>query len=489
MSAIRSACFLAVFALLATPLIAAGPYDDLLRQLRSDPNVLILINAKSVRGSTFFKREVLDGDAETREVRERLFPVPMVDKAVLASQFSDFDEPVPAWQMLVCESGRPIALKKVAEEQGGKLEHFGVKDAVLLPANAYLYPVSSKIVAHSFPANRPQVVRALTSRTSGVPELSPYLAASVAHAAMGSYPLSLSIDLEHRISAELAEERIRNFGSLAGSERQFPALASTLATMRGARLEVRFGATAKGLVTIEFEEDASSLKSFAKPLFLEVLDRRGARIEDMTAWEVAVSGKSVTFAGDLSLGGLRKIMSLIDTSPGLIHESESDETSTPETDPKKEMAQASLRYYRSVQSLLGELRDPQNIKNFSSGQSGLWYDRYAKKIDQLPILHVDKDLLDYGMETSTRLRIQSAKFRSVGIKAGSETRSPNYWYNYYGNAYGTAYTYTKTESNYDARLRVERAAAANDKLDQLRELDDSTIAIRRVMTERYGVEF
>jgi len=415
-------------ALGAVNIAVAGPFDELVKHLRSDPNVLVLVEAKAARASAFYKREVLEGDAATREVRLRLFPVPNVDRAVFASEITDLEQTVPAWQMMICESARPVAMKRVADELGGKLESIGARDIVRLPSNSYLYPVSSRIVANAFPANRPQVIRALDAKPAAPPQMPAFLSETVAHASQGSYQLAMAIDLEHRVPLETAEERIRGFSSLAGSERMIPVLARIVSSLRGARLEVRFGTVAKGTITIEFGEDATRLKSVAKPLFLEVLDRNGAHLDELSAWDVSVNGNLVSFTGELSLPSLRKILSVIDLSPGVVSDSEDEPATVSAASKHSTLAQASLRYYHSVRSLLDELRDPKNTKSFSSSQNGLWYDRYAKKIDQLPLLNVDPALLEYGAEVSTRLRIQSAKFRGVGIAAGTENLNSNYWY-------------------------------------------------------------
>lgn len=461
----------------------AGQYDELVRRLPDEPNVLVTMDAKAIRASKFFQNEVTNAPAGERETRERTFPVPNVERALLGAQFLDLESGRPAWQMSVLQTGSRVSMSDVAHYRGGKLEQVAGVDAVRLRDDSYLVALASKSFAVVSPANRQLVSRVVKRDKSpqDIP-LPEYLQESLKHISAGSYQLAMAVDLENLIDEERVKARVNEFGSLAGQKAKADLIIKVLSRIRGATLEVRFGVAAKATFTVEFGEDASPLATIAKPFLQEILDRNGARIDDVSAWNAEVKGKQVVFSGDISVRGLRQALSLIDTDPQVVEAPPSAPAVGNETSAA---AQASLRHFRLVQSLLNELRNPQNTKSFTAGENGMWYEKYAKKIDQIPILNVDKELLDYSAEVATRLRIQSAKFRGVGIKAGAETRNPNYWYYYYGNAY----VYGRSDSNYDATRRVEQAAAASEKVDQLREIDESTSRIRRTMTMRYQIEF
>lgn len=462
----------------------AGLYDDLVRRLPDEPNVLVTMDAKVIRASKFFQNEVTNAPAADRETRERSFPVPNVERAVLGAQFLDLDSGRPAWQMSVLQTGSRISMSDVAHYRGGKLEQVAGVEAVRLRDDSYLVALASKSFAVISPANRQLVGRVVKRDKSpqDIP-LPDYLQESLKHISAGSYQLAMAIDLENLVDEQRIKDRLSEFGSLSNQKGRTDLILKTLSRMRGAILEVRFGVAAKATFTVEFSDDAAPLQTVAKPLLQEVLDRHGARIDDVSAWNTEVKGKQVIFSGDISVRGLRQALSLIDTDPQVV---EAPASAPPAAgNESSAAAQASVRHFRMVQSLLNELRDPKNISSFTSGENGMWYEKYAKKIDQLPVLNVDKELLDYSAEVATRLRIQSAKFRGVGIKAGAQTRNPNYWYYYYGNAY----VYGRAESNYDATRRVELSSASTEKVDQLREIDDSTARIRRAMTARYQVEF
>src|SRR5262249_55756617 len=91
---------------------------------------------------------------------------------------------------------------------------------------------------------------------------------------------------------------------------------------------------------------------------------------------------------------------------------------SPGADPK---AVASLMYYRSLTTMLDELRTERTTKTIS--QRGYWYQQYASKIDSLPVLNVDPDLLNFGGALSQTLR----KMANVGqiVKRQNNTIQAN----------------------------------------------------------------
>ncbi len=50
-----------------------------------------------------------------------------------------------------------------------------------------------------------------------------------------------------------------------------------------------------------------------------------------------------------------------------------------------------------------------------------WIDRWARKIERLPMLDVDKDMLDYGGYVAAALRGSSDAIKGIGINTGART--------------------------------------------------------------------
>ena len=115
----------------------------------------------------------------------------------------------------------------------------------------------------------------------------------------------------------------------------------------------------------------------------------------------------------------------------------------------------------------------------------LWYDRYAKQVEELPILGVDKELLDWGAMVARTMREMSSgvNYYSQNQKyAVASTPSGNYggYGAYYGNS--RAYDASVIKKQSDAMMSVD--------LDKRWQAVETSVAdVRRKMVEKYMVDF
>jgi hypothetical protein len=132
----------------------------------------------------------------------------------------------------------------------------------------------------------------------------------------------------------------------------------------------------------------------------------------------------------------------------------------------------------------------------------VWFDKYARRIDRLPILGVDKDLVDYGKRTVGQMRNCVDAIRGSGIAEGArsaQVTSGNTGYGY-GDAYGSYPLYGSSANNAADQVGAveeerrairaqERGQSSTDVRAIIREIEDDSSKIRRQMTERYQMEF
>ena len=88
------------------------------------------------------------------------------------------------------------------------------------------------------------------------------------------------------------------------------------------------------------------------------------------------------------------------------------------TDPKVD-AYASLKYFQSIAGHVNDLKRERGASSYYT--IAVWFDKYARRIDRLPILHVDKDLVDYGRRTVSQLRTCVEAIRGSGIRSGARS--------------------------------------------------------------------
>jgi hypothetical protein len=155
---------------------------------------------------------------------------------------------------------------------------------------------------------------------------------------------------------------------------------------------------------------------------------------------------------------------------------------SPTTKQKADVATVSRRNFIQVNDLVTEIRFPNSQMNPTA--FGTWMDRQARRIDQLPMLDVDPDLLDFSQGVAKSLRISAANQRNAAIRATTTSRDTT---RYYADGYSNQ-PY-KVESASRIQGRMEAASANLSHVDIMRMIDDETAAMRRLLTERYRLEF
>jgi hypothetical protein len=229
----------------------------------------------------------------------------------------------------------------------------------------------------------------------------------------------------------------------------------------------------------------------------------------MDGWALAVNGNAVTLAGPLTPDAADQLVApLLGPGVGTSDPSESDAAAVG-SDAK---AKASLKYFKAVEKLSNETR---NSKNSSFEQLAFRFNNAARRVDDLPILHVDEELLDWGGATATTFRTMALVAQSTGgtislaecNKSMSMVTTPNYYYGSasaggigYWGAYGGGYNYalpsgttsTAVTSNYGQINNM--TAMTNQKEMQYRlktwdTIKTATTTVRRQMVKKYGIEF
>jgi hypothetical protein len=278
-----------------------------------------------------------------------------------------------------------------------------------------------------------------------------------------------------------------------------------LAGIQGVCVGIRIGEAANGKVTVDFRRDVTLPAPLAKRLLLTALADVGMRISDFDEWNVTVQGNTLSLSGSLSASGLRMLLSVID-SPAA---SESRPAAS-SADDRYVMLEASLDHYHAVQSLLKDLKE--SMKDLASlSNSVVFFDKYAKKIENLPILNVDEELLDYSGWVAHQVRDAALAVRTMGIRGGQReahtfgTLGPTgvathgagaYGpYGGYRGAWGVRYTYdplSEVKGTEAARrvVRAEEKGIMSSDVHAIRDqLEQASADIRRRMTQKYQVEF
>jgi len=455
--------------------VSGAEFPALLKRVPGESNVLVLVDADRLFASPMAQelgwKKKLTQDATQRPL---LLP-PTAHKLVRAISI-DIPTQETAFEITLLEASKGVTLSTIAQKQQGYIEKIANVETAWLPQGAYGVKLGSDLFGFMFPANRQQLSRWLRERSG---QVSPYLLESTRDMKARGPQLVVAVDLEDAIDSVDLDSRLESFASLGNPNPDMKAVKSVIESIRGARLAVTFDREATGRLVVDFERDAAPLEPIARELILEVLSNRGLLFDEAEEWKAAVEKKQLTFAGKLGDSGLMRLSSLLELPSDLIDDQET------ETDADNPMLYATQAHYKAVQALLDDLFGK---KKQSFGQYAQWAEQYAKKIDRLPLVNVDKDMQQYSARISELLRDGAVAFKGVGIRSAG--RQSQVWtssyvtYGYYGwrnyNASGEQKRSIRGE---------ERARGATDAAQMKQMIDEESGAIRKVMADRYKVNF
>ena len=317
-------------------------------------------------------------------------------------------------------------------------------------------------------------------------EISDYL--GVALAAMNRAPhIVMALDSSNAIQRHRVEQQLQQSGFLEKHSLDMEQVAGLITGLHGAVLEITFTDKVTAMARIDFAQPVPFNKTVAKALVLATLELKQMSLPGIDTWNFSVADKSIVLEGELPMDSLRRLLSLMEppsTKFSSLKDANVEEASG------DDMAKNSLAYFQATQSLMKDLRQ----KAGSYNSDAFWIDTYSTKIDHLPILHVDNDLLNYGEDLSETLRVMSGARKNARLQGGAAARSDlaeggiinNSGYGYRSYSYSTPRSRETQAGN-----AIDNAAASGTavKIQGWQLIDRATNQIRREMTQRYNVEF
>lgn len=456
----------------------------LMKWIPADANAVAIVDVESLFQTPLALRENLRQKMTDAFVNHELSVPPESKRVIFASQLGLSSPFQSEWDLGVIEFAQTPSFAAIARREGGQLDTLAGQSAIRLAHGTTAVELAPGVILGTTQQNRQVVSRwvATAKKTAG-PQAAPYLVQAVGQISAAS-PLVLALDLSECVTVPAARAFLTT---------QEP-LKKLLASVKGATLAFRFGDRREGTLRVDFGKPAADAKPYAKYLLGAVLNEVGAGLDDFDNWSAEVTGTSVTWTGEISTVGLRQIVSLIAPSSG--HRDLSAEETSPSaaTSPEAIKDTTSQKYFRSVKGLIDELHQ---TLNKTRNNHAVWFERYARKIDDLPIKDIDKDLLTFGGNVSNSFRYQAQAKRMAGVRSGVREAQPNYQTNSGYNSVGPYGTYGTYSWSTTVRVEPERgqirteenAAATQVRISEWKQIEDGMVQVRRVLTERYNVEF
>ncbi len=504
---------LAAFAVFSSAAFAQSPFSGMKYRVPSDANTLILINAEKMFNAPIADRERWDARRKAA-FDSGLSALPPDAAQVLLAGRNDHEFGESVWEMGLVRLHGERSVSSVAQRYGGTMDTIEGRTAAKLPNDQFVVQISGNLVGTYTPANRQDVSRWLrrTDTTSSSENLSPYLERAFSYAKDVGTPIVMALDLEGTLSPDMIKSHIGDFEAIIG-EANKNELAKLISGVQGITLGITVSDNTFGAIRVDFDSAPTALAEFGKPLLIEILKRQGAMIDDVADWKPSISGNTLLLQGNLSTDGTRRVMSVLELPRALADSMQL--ASSPGSDPDaKAQVIAAQQYYNSVTTLVNDLREKPKKDNMQTfGQAAMWYDRYARKIDNLPILNVDEELLAYGSNIAELFRSAEMSMKGVGMRSSMRRATNNSGsggYSYSGGGYRAGYGYNgagygspgytigvnamtaslQEKGRTDAIItRQERTKGAASVQQVWQVIDQETAAIRRTMTQKYQTEF
>ncbi len=478
------------FLMLVTPVVAQS-FKGMRSRIPDDANTLILINAEKMFGSPVADRDRWEARRKAAyESGVSALPPDAVQVVLAGRTDHEFGESL--WELALIRLNSERNVSTVAVRYGGSVDNISGRSAVRLPNDHYVVQIRDDLLGSYTPANRQDVSRWLKKTDMiGATEFPSYLSQAFVYATKGGTPIIMAMDVEGLMSEAEIKSRLEQFELVKNSDVSTNQLAKLIASVRGITLGITLNKETIGAIRVDFAESPKLLAEIGKPMLLEVLRRQGAMIDDFESWTPSISENTFLLRGKLSSAGTRRVLSVLELPRSLADSMQA--ASSPSTDQEGSLKRiASQQYYGSVNALIEDLREKpkkDHVKTF--GQAAMWYDKYARKIDHLPILHVDEDLLDYGAYIANSFRDAEAAMKGVGMRSVNRTRG-NGGGSYGGYRSGGSYAHAsiRAEGRNNANIRTqERSRGAGTVQNIWQQIDEAAVQVRRNMTTKFEVEF
>lgn len=478
---IIAACLLVT---LVSEVAAGAQFDELLNRIPGSANSMVVIDVSAMHASALARKEGWQKKHEAAYVERPIFLPPEAEKIIIAAQLNLANGLRQNWELAVMDLKEPISMRSIARAEGGYVDSINGLHAAWTPSDAYFVRLNTSNMGVMYPANRQAVSRwADFGRKSTSPVVTPYLIQATKLVRPGGPQIAMAFDLNDITQPHKLQENLKQSATLKGNEPKVKELFELISGIQGATFSVKIGSGADGEIRVDFDSETAKFANFAKPLVLEVLDSYGVHLDDLEKWKPELKGKSLILSGPISNDGMRRVFSILEIPTTKFSELKDEDISpgSPE-----QVANVSLTYFKSVTVLIDDLR---KYLKTNRDNHVVYMERYARKIDRLPILNVDDDLLAYGSQVAETLRSIALAKRGAGARTGVRNSSVygNYSYNY---GSGNNYYGQRSSANVKIQNRAEEHAKATGvRFTSWKEIEDATASIRREMTKRYQIEF
>jgi len=471
---------------------SAQDLNKLLNRMPETTNTLTVIDIKGLMNTP---KAAAEGWAQKRNMDylsgRAPFP-PGSNFCVVGSEFAH-TEGRNNWQIALLEFPNDVYEDKLAKKEGSDVEL--IENQYVIPSrrNAYYVQFARDSYAVVTPANRQRVSRWISyAKTNKASKVNPYLVDAVQNGGAAGQ-INIAVDLSDTVNRVETLHRLQRSKMMTDANIDRQKWTEFLVGLRGVRLTVKVTDVFIAEVHLDFKEDVQPYAALLPGFLAETMESSGINFGDMSSMQATSRGKTLTLKGAVDGGDVRRVLSKV-LPPMLSPEPES------QLSGQALVATTSQQYFKAVDSLLKEMR--QRSDRYDKGRnwtiSAEWYEYTANKIDQLPIVNTDEQLVAYSAQIVDQLRLCGKSNRGVDIKRqviDTYKRSSGEmgWGGFYGGAFygygGGQGTMVSNEQEITSAKAENAAKGANDRNAIWIQINEQTTAIRGALSKKYNIEF
>ena len=480
--------------------------EELVRMLPRDANAIVVVKVDEILTTDRAVQENWKEHQSQKFLSGESSVPPWVDVLVTGSLVRPAI-PEAAWSAALAVVPRDTDLATASGNMDAEPEYLGRSPAVRGVGDALFLEVRSGLLGVLSPGYRQDAGRwSRQIAAGGEPEISSFLQ----EASQQPGHILMAMDLQDMFDPQRVRSRLSSDESLAKEPSTRIRLATQLLRIRGIEMAVTIGETIESAVTISFEDDLTRHPEAFQKIFLDILADMGVGIDEFDTAEAIVEGSKLVLRTPLSEESLRRVMTLVIPPPPARHVAEAtteppattEPTTTkprPKSIPASTPREASRQYLLAVNGILDDLmRANKRAKTYS--RTATWHDNFARKINHLSTVGVDKDLVAYGTWVAEKLRAVAASLRGEEIDVSAEEGKVTYSYSTYSPWWslnpwgGVNYGWggVNVDSNID-QVRSQQAEIVAQGRDERVEIwqmiIDERAATETKMRQRYGDDF
>jgi len=488
--------FLTLTALAAAALpAAAAEVPDVLKYVPGHWNTVAVINVAAINKSPRAVKEGWAKNHETEYLAGALAVPPWAHFVVIAADLYP-GQLAEGKSLALVPVNNALTQTEIAQREGGTTQTMGDKTVTLSPRRGYVGIPTPGIVAVSSTMPRQDFARWLTQPKPAKAAISEYVQEAVARHAKAD--IAVVLDLGELFDPQATRLELLR-GGVTKEDPNLDALTQAIANIRGIEIAIQVGEPSAVTARIVFKQllDSQS-KAFAAGL-PKIIEITGLEFPELAAAAVTKEDKAFVLKGSFSDTSLRRLLSVINTPADAAKSGEGGTLLSPKDSA---VLASSMRYYRSVNTYLDDLRTRggANMKATDYSGSATWYETFANKIDKLSIENVDAELLQYSASASAKLRSLAGSLRGLKVQLDAYDTYKSVTTASSGGGYitprgrvGYAPSHdTQMDSNVGALSAKQADLVAQTSPDREKVwavLGGDRSSVRRNMLEKYKIDF